>query len=207
MTRVFASYSRTDKRVVGQLVDFLRLTGDVFLDRDSIAPGEKWEERIQTEIRNADKVAVFWCQHVAASDFVRKEYELAIEHDRPMVPVLMDNTQVPSPLNRYQYLDMRRTLLHGEGGGDRRKFRIVGISPVARRAKLVEDLKAGSAYLSSADKFRELTRRPMTVPQLVSIWRIDTRHILAPWGGVLFESLGTEDFVRSAAQLYLRLVD
>jgi len=58
-------------------------------------------------------VLVFWCEHSAASDWVRQEYEAGIRGNKEMIPILLDDREVPDPLRVYQWLDFRRDEPHG----------------------------------------------------------------------------------------------
>jgi TIR domain len=106
---LFVSYSRADKILVGALAKFLRTatTEAVFRDEDGIAPGAKWAETIRQAIGGARLFYVFWCAHSASSDAVKTEYTLAITLDKPVIPVLLDDTKLTKSLAQYQYLDLR----------------------------------------------------------------------------------------------------
>jgi hypothetical protein len=69
-TRVdfFVSYSHTDAHLVEGLAKVLRLEGrNVFVDDDSIAPGEDWKKTLLRAIRDAKHLVLFWCCHSRAS--------------------------------------------------------------------------------------------------------------------------------------------
>ncbi len=62
--QLFVSYSREDEPIVKPVVQLLRVTeSKVFLDVDSIAPGERWQEELESSLSRADKICVFWCLH------------------------------------------------------------------------------------------------------------------------------------------------
>lgn len=107
----FASYSRSDGALVGPIVAAMRTMGSyVFLDTDSILPGKRWQEELEAALDKADIVIVFWCRHSRASVMVAKEYKLALEKGKDILPVLFDDTQLDSRLAEFQTLDFR---LHG----------------------------------------------------------------------------------------------
>jgi hypothetical protein len=106
--KVFVSYSRNDRNIVSPVVDLLRVTGSrVFRDEDSIRPGEKWRLAITESLRAAKTCVVFWCIHSAKSEEVRREYRTAIELEKEVVPVLLDNTKLVDDLRSYQAVDLR----------------------------------------------------------------------------------------------------
>ena len=90
----------------------------VFQDFDSVPPGRKWREEILVALKAADLVMVFWCEHSRESDEVKREYDLAIEGEKDVVPVLLDSTPLPETLAEYQWVDFRS--LAGPGHAKRR---------------------------------------------------------------------------------------
>jgi hypothetical protein len=161
----FASYSNEDQLIVKPLVDWWRLVSEVFFDRDDIAPGEKWEERLETEIRNADKIFVFWCRHAAKSKWVRREYKLAIELDKVVVPALMDATTLPRALRAYQYKDARQFSHHDEGFGAVR---------APANIAFVKGVEKARVKLTTLNALRERLRSDqVTADQLVAAWNSD----------------------------------
>ena len=74
---VFASYSRKDAVLVRPLLGFFRaIDVPVFLDEQSIKPGQKWRIAIDAALEQCQ--TMFWCGHAARSLQVRSEYERAI---------------------------------------------------------------------------------------------------------------------------------
>ena len=58
LQHVFISYVREDKHAVDQICEWLRDKGvQVWLDRDQIMPGQRWQVAIRTAIENG---AFFW---------------------------------------------------------------------------------------------------------------------------------------------------
>lgn len=105
---IFVSYSHRDDKVVKPLVQLLRPTGaTIFRDEDAIPPGKQWEVVVTKAVQACRLVYVFWCNHSATSPEVRKEYEQAISLDKDIVPVLLDDTALPTNLKAYQWVDLR----------------------------------------------------------------------------------------------------
>jgi hypothetical protein len=106
--RIFISYSREDESIVSPIVRLLRVAeSKVFLDIDSIKPGDKWEEELIQSLSIADKVCVFWCHHSASSEWVNKEWRYAHERNKIIIPLLLDSTPLEKPLSEYQFIDFR----------------------------------------------------------------------------------------------------
>jgi hypothetical protein len=101
--RVFMSYSRGDEGFVGPFTEILRAVGTgVFRDRDDIPPGKKWQPLVEESLAASDTVLVFWSQNAANSKAVKKEYEDAARLGKDIIPVLMDDTELPPLLKEYQ---------------------------------------------------------------------------------------------------------
>lgn len=107
-SRVFVSYSRSDRqRVIGIVSILEALHHDVFFDERSIVSGERWESKLLDSLRDSDVLVVFWTRHAARSKWVEKEYELFGREypDRPIVPVLGDPTPLCLALANRQATD------------------------------------------------------------------------------------------------------
>jgi formylglycine-generating enzyme required for sulfatase activity len=111
--RIFLSYRRSDTgATVGRFSDKLltRVSADsIFFDIDSIEQGENFEDRILATVSEADWVLVFigagWLSPDSSGasrihnpqDYVRREVQTALACGRKVLPVLVDDAQVPAP--------------------------------------------------------------------------------------------------------------
>jgi hypothetical protein len=112
MTTVFISYRRDDAAAyAGRLYDGLRArygSAHVFMDVDRIQPGENFAAVIERSVRSADVVlAIIGSQWLAVSDerqqrrvddpddFVRLELMAALESNRRLIPVLVNDAAMP----------------------------------------------------------------------------------------------------------------
>jgi hypothetical protein len=112
---VFISYSSHDRDKIAPVVQIVRALkkGLVFQDYASIVPGERWRDRVMDAITKATMLMVFWCEHSKASEHVRDEYETGIELGKEIVPILLDDTELPNPLREFHWIDLRRPEAHG----------------------------------------------------------------------------------------------
>ena len=87
---LFLSYGREDRALVTAVAKLVRTatTNTVFRDEESIPPGAKWEQAIEGAICRSSQVYVFWCEHAAASEWVEREYNTALELGKKIIPVL-----------------------------------------------------------------------------------------------------------------------
>ncbi len=105
--KIYISYRRNDSAgITGRLFD--RLTShfgsnNVFMDIGSIPLGVDFASALEQEISQCDVVIVVigrtWLQELAGlglEDFVRKEVEIALAIDKAIVPILVDEANMPS---------------------------------------------------------------------------------------------------------------
>ncbi len=112
---VFISYSHADKDFIAPVVKLIRgLRQDlVFQDYDNLELGKPWEPQLLEALAGAGMVVVFWCSHSAQSDWVKKEYRLAIQKAKDIMPIMLDDTQMPHDLSVYQGINMSSFVSHG----------------------------------------------------------------------------------------------
>src|SRR3954467_3774040 len=92
--KVFLSYSRKDGAFAEELRAALDLLGfEAYLDKEDIAPGEPWEERLGNLIRLADTVVFIISPESLKSDHVKWEVDETARAGKRLVPVIL--TQVP----------------------------------------------------------------------------------------------------------------
>ena len=106
MAKHFISYRREDAlQVTGRLYDRLQAKfgkGHIYRDIDNIPSGAKFMEHIRAAIAKCDSVIVVigptWLrpQLFDPADPVRIELETAIEHGKPILPVLLDYVRLPA---------------------------------------------------------------------------------------------------------------
>ena len=81
--RAFASYASEDRaevlgRIQGMKTVFPDL--DIFVDALSLQAGDDWDERLKKEVVNRDVLYLFWSENAAESEYVEKEWRLALEN-------------------------------------------------------------------------------------------------------------------------------
>ena len=112
------SYSRDDRAQVRAVVALLRaalrgVDNAVFWDED-FEPGDPWFEQISQHIDATPQLFVFWCEHAANSQQVRREFSYALRRGKRVVPVLMDDTALVPELAPIHGIDLRDALQHRE---------------------------------------------------------------------------------------------
>ena len=105
MRHVFVSYVREDCEPVDRLAAELRQRGfRVWLDRDHIAPGQRWRDAIREAIRQGDLFIACFSRHSIGRErtYMNEELVLAVEElrTRPtdrswFIPVSLDGSRIP----------------------------------------------------------------------------------------------------------------
>lgn len=84
--RIFISYAHQDSQQIEYLALAYKAQGvDYFYDRDSLAPGDIYEEKIYEYIDSSDLFILCWSKNAAASDYVEKEAKRALRRAYPQL--------------------------------------------------------------------------------------------------------------------------
>jgi hypothetical protein len=95
--KIFLSHASESKALVRRLTQALPSHVSVWLDRDAMAPGQRFAPRIESAIRNdCDFVLVFIDEHALDSDWVKRETALALQRQQALqrayvLPVLLQD--------------------------------------------------------------------------------------------------------------------
>ncbi|HEX8294014.1 MAG TPA: toll/interleukin-1 receptor domain-containing protein [Pyrinomonadaceae bacterium] len=120
---IFISYAKEDAQPVRDLASMLRTAGFyVWLDEQSLLPGQEWSKEIEKAIHNADIIlACLSRRSVNKRGFFQKELRLALETSQELpgghiylIPVRLEEVHVPEELRHLQWVDM-----FGPGGFDK----------------------------------------------------------------------------------------
>ena len=102
---VFISYARADGPIVLPDVELLRAGGvRVFMDVRDIEYGERWHAVLKRAIDTCERVIVFWSAAAKISEWVEREWRMAVERGKKIVPTLLDDTPLPQELAAFQAL-------------------------------------------------------------------------------------------------------
>lgn len=107
---LFVSYAHADKETVLPIVDRVEGMGvDVWIDREDIKVGQGWAGAIVRAIKTVSRVCLMCSEKAFQSDHVRREIYLADKYGKALVPVRLDNAEMPEDIEYFlidkQWLD------------------------------------------------------------------------------------------------------
>ncbi len=106
---VFLSYARNDgQKFAIQLHDDLEKEGiEVWIDIHDIRPGEDWNTAIDNGLRDARALMVVLTPGSVLSEQVRSEWNEALEQYLPVIPLHVQNCEVPRRLKVLNWVEFR----------------------------------------------------------------------------------------------------
>ncbi len=146
---IFISYRRSDRELVAAVVHRLEARGvGVWYDAD-IEGGADWRETIVEALTNSDMLAIFFSEECNASRQLKKELAVADNLGKPVVPILIEDTQPrgaylyeladrnwikawPEPMERIDELVEHLAILAGKSAGGLSGAAAIKGPPVAR---------------------------------------------------------------------------
>jgi tetratricopeptide (TPR) repeat protein len=131
MARLFISYAHADSVIVKDISKVLQEAGhEVWIDRHDIQGGTLWGSEIAKAIIACDALLLFLSTESVSSDDVRREVDIAFEEKRKILPIMLENVEIPVELDYqltgiqyidYQAPDWKARLLAALGGQPLRK--------------------------------------------------------------------------------------
>jgi hypothetical protein len=113
--RVFLCHASQDKPIVRELCQRLLTESwiEPWLDEEKLLPGQDWDLEIEKAVEAADTVIVFLSSNsVTKEGYVQKELRkvLNVADEKPegtifVVPLRMEECQIPRRLKSWQYVD------------------------------------------------------------------------------------------------------
>jgi len=105
---VFISYSRSDSTIARLLGDhLLRLGADIWIDQGEMRIGDRLEANIRNGVHSADYVVVILSPNSSASKWVAFEIEEAARAQTKIVPIVIDDCELPCGLDDIVNVTMR----------------------------------------------------------------------------------------------------
>ena len=137
--KIFISYARPDAAVATDIRRMLDSAGlDPWLDTVEIAPGDSFVKRINEGLTEASYVLVLLSTRSVRSEWVAREWAAALTGRPVIVPILLEDVDVPALLRPLNYIDFR-----DHAAGRRRLLEFFGaeLSPVGGEPGTRTDIK------------------------------------------------------------------
>lgn len=107
MHDVFISYSRRDQEAVSKIQKALARQGvDVWIDQEDIGTGSRWDLQIEEGIQKSKKVLVILSAESIVSQNVSDEWAFALEKGKHLIPVLLEECDVPMRIANLQRVEL-----------------------------------------------------------------------------------------------------
>jgi len=112
--RVFIVYAREDLETARDLAKQLESRGfNPWLDVDQVVPGQVWQSAVLNALEQSAAALVLVSKNLSKKGFVQQELKTALDTLRdpekdvsPIVPVRLDDTPVPEPLSKVQWVNL-----------------------------------------------------------------------------------------------------
>lgn len=115
MGHIFISYSKKDVLYAEKLVNALRREGfNPWVDMDDLGAGTHWQNRLHKQILTCDAYILIMSRNAKASKWVPDELVTAKSKDKPLFPVLLDDTELFLAIQTIQCEDVRGGKLPSE---------------------------------------------------------------------------------------------
>jgi hypothetical protein len=125
MPKTFFSYSRSDADFTRKLATDLRTAGaDLWIDQLDIQPGVRWDDAIESALRESETLLVILSPKAVASQNIMDEVSYALENNKKVIPVVMEQCELPFRLKRLQYI----SFVEGYNEGFQRLCGVLGLN-------------------------------------------------------------------------------
>lgn len=109
MSMLFLSYSRSDQEIALRFAADLRRSGiPVWVDQIDIKASQRWDRSVETALRDSTGVLLILSPRSVASENVLDEVGVALDSNKPLIPVMIEACQPPLRLARVQFIDATR---------------------------------------------------------------------------------------------------
>ena len=104
---VFLSYSRRDEEIALRLARELRSLGvPVWMDQLDIPLGAAWDDSVEAAVKQSESFLVLLSNGSVKSRNVLDEISYALEQNKQIVPVLLEQCEKPFRIRRLQHIDL-----------------------------------------------------------------------------------------------------
>ncbi|MEP7143649.1 MAG: TIR domain-containing protein [Ferruginibacter sp.] len=105
--KIFFSYARVDAEVAMKIANELLQAGaNIWIDQSHIQVGNAWDIEIEKALENSDCLIVLLSPASVASSKVLNEVYYAMDENKSVFPVIIENCRIPIQMRRLQHIDL-----------------------------------------------------------------------------------------------------
>ncbi|MGA7192851.1 MAG: toll/interleukin-1 receptor domain-containing protein [Anaerolineales bacterium] len=166
--RAFISYSHVNRDFAIKLAKALRAAEyAVWFDQLDIPAGARWDDEVENALRDCSIFMVILTPASIASENVKDEIGYAIDHGKRILPVLLEDCDVPLRLRRFQYVDF--TAKSFEQGLESAKELLGGLVDEASEPIAVKPLAVENVSKSKPVSNASAQKKPMSRSMIIGI--------------------------------------
>lgn len=108
---IYISASRRDYEAVSKIKSILHSVGYTYFDdRQSFQPVSDFEQTIRAEIISSKIFLFILSENSSSSAYVREELQLALKEEKIVIPIVIDNAEMPVEIKRLKMFPIRLNL-------------------------------------------------------------------------------------------------
>jgi hypothetical protein len=152
--QIFLSYSRVNQQFALKLACELKSAGfAVWMDQFDIPTGKRWDDEIEKALRESQIFLFIMTPASIASENAKDEVGYAMDLGMRILPVLLEECEIPLRLRRLQYVDFTKKNFH-EGINSAKEL----------LSKLVDEAKESVPAIAESTREVPVIKEPRTVP-------------------------------------------
>jgi predicted nucleotide-binding protein len=105
--RVFVSYSNSDQEYAAGIFREMATSGMSVWTDNELMVGSDWATEIEDALEESDVVVILVSPNSVASEWVNFELGFALSAAKKVVPVLINDAELPGPLRSVSFIDAR----------------------------------------------------------------------------------------------------
>ncbi|MFZ5518642.1 MAG: SUMF1/EgtB/PvdO family nonheme iron enzyme [Candidatus Zhuqueibacterota bacterium] len=106
MVNIFISYARENIEITKKIESELGTDHTIFFDLKILHPGDAFRVIIFNYIRKCDVLILLWSEDAKRSSFVKEELNSALENKMKIIPVLVDQIELPTVIAHLQWIKL-----------------------------------------------------------------------------------------------------
>lgn len=157
----FISYSRVNQQFAIKLTCELKSAGfSVWMDQFDIPTGARWDDEIEKALRTCQVFMFIMTPDSIASENAKDEVGYAIDHGKRIMPVLLEECEIPLRLRRFQHVDFTHKSFN-EGIDSAKELLSQLIHEIETSTSNTANAPGGAAHENNS---AEILNEPKTAP-------------------------------------------